>query len=236
MSCIRDEHGGVEHFISQIIDVTRLVEANERNSVLAQSLQRQTDLLTAELDSAAAYMSSILPRGLTGKVSVSSRYLPSQELGGDCFDYTWIDDDHLFVYLIDVSGHGVEPALLAVSLHNMLRSGSLEPDTMRAPHAVLVELNRLFQMEQHNHHYFTCWCGVYEASTRTLRLCQRRRPACLRVQFRGRHDGGDNAVGYRLGTGRNVRGHRVHVAQLPGAVRMPDPDLQRRGERADPRR
>ena len=196
VSCIRDEQGGVEHFISQIIDVTRLVEANERNSVLAQSLQRQTDLLTAELDSAAAYMSSILPRGLTGKVSVSSRYLPSQELGGDCFDYTWIDDDHLFVYLIDVSGHGVEPALLSVSLHNMLRSGSLEPDTMLAPHAVLVELNRLFQMEQHNHHYFTCWCGVYEASTRTLRYASGGAPPA----FAFNSEGGTTAAITQLAT------------------------------------
>ena len=124
--------------------------------------------MTAELESAASYLSSIMPRGLVGKVSVSSRYLPSRELGGDSFDYRWIDDDHLLVYLIDVSGHGLAPALLSVSLHNMLRSGSLGTEILLTPDAMLGELNRRFQMDQQGHHYFTMWYGVYEASTRTL--------------------------------------------------------------------
>ena len=102
-------------------------------------------------------MSSIMQRDLDGRVRVSSRYLPSRELGGDCFHYSWIDDDHFLVYLIDVSGHGIEPALLSVSLHNMLRSGSLAAVNLLAPEAVLEELNRLFQMDQQNFHYFTMW-------------------------------------------------------------------------------
>ena len=168
VSCIRDEAGHVETFIGQIIDVTATVEANDRIRILAQELQQQTDRVTAELESAASYLSSIMPRGLVGKVSVSSRYLPSRELGGDSFDYRWIDDDHLLVYLIDVSGHGLAPALLSVSLHNMLRSGSLGTEILLTPDAMLGELNRRFQMDQQGHHYFTMWYGVYEASTRTL--------------------------------------------------------------------
>lgn len=169
VSCIRDENGHVENFIKQITDITAAVEANERNAVLAQRIQQQSDLMAAELASAADYMASIMPSGLTGDIEVTSRYLPSRELGGDCFDYSWIDNDHLLVYLIDVSGHGIEPALLSVSVHNMLRSRSLGIETMLAPDATLTELNRLFQMENQGYHYFTVWYGVYQASTRTLR-------------------------------------------------------------------
>ena len=169
VSCVRDESGRVETFISQISDITAAVEMNERNQVLAQRLQGQSERLGRELRSAAAYMSSIMPRDLTGPVRVSSLYLPSRELGGDCFDYTWIDDDHLLVYLIDVSGHGIEPALLSVSLHNMLRSGFFGTKSLLAPEAALGELNRLFQMDQQNDHFFTVWLGVYENSSRTLR-------------------------------------------------------------------
>lgn len=162
VSCIRDEQGRVENFVSQISDITAAVEANERNALLNQRI-------TEELETAAAYVASILPRGLTGEVRVTSRYLPSHELGGDCFDYSWVDDDHLVVYLIDVSGHGIESALLAVSLQNMLRSRAFTTNTLLAPEAVLTELNQQFQMEQHGEHYFTMWYGVYELSTRTLR-------------------------------------------------------------------
>lgn len=179
VSCIRDQEGRVENFISQITDITATVEADERNRILAQRLQQQSDRLAAELASAASYMSSVMPRGLTGKVEVSSRYLPSRELGGDCFDYVWVDDDHLLVYLIDVSGHGIEPALLSVSVHNMLRTRSFDTATLLAPDAVLAELNQLFQMDQQGDHYFTMWFGVYEASTRTLRYASAGAPPAL---------------------------------------------------------
>ena len=149
-----------------LIVILRLVDDDVAAERSANAIREQ---LEAGLESAAAYMASIMPSGLAGEVNVSSRYLPSQALGGDCFDYAWIDDDHLLVYLIDVSGHGVEPALLSVSVHNLLRSGSLPTETLLAPESALAELNRLFQMDDHGELYFTMWFGVYEASTRVLR-------------------------------------------------------------------
>jgi serine phosphatase RsbU (regulator of sigma subunit) len=154
------------HFAQRIVD-------------LSARVQKQAEQLTKELETAAAYMVSIMPYDLAGVVDVSSRYLPSRELGGDCFDYHWVDDDHLVVYLIDVSGHGIEPALLAVSAHNMLRSGSIPFETALEPEAVLAELNGMFQMEQQNNHYFTMWYGVYEASTRILRYASAGSPPAL---------------------------------------------------------
>ncbi|TPG33059.1 PP2C family protein-serine/threonine phosphatase [Mycolicibacterium hodleri] len=144
-----------------------------------EEIHKQTDRLTAGLDSAAAYVSSILPGELEGPVRVSSHYLPSQELAGDIFDYRWIDDDHLIAYLIDVSGHGIGPALLSVSVHNLLRSGSLPLSTLLAPDQVLAELNRLFQMDKHDGNYLTMWFGVYEMSSRTLRYASAGAPPVI---------------------------------------------------------
>ncbi len=176
VSCLRTPSGEVETLLAQIIDITAEVETREQlaerdaqNRELTQRLQTKADRLTADLDSAAAYVASILPGDLDGPVRVTSRYLPSQELAGDSFDYRWIGDDHLIAYLIDVSGHGIEPALLSVSVHNLLRSGTLPRATLLAPDEVLTELNRLFQMDQHGQHYLTMWFGVYQASSRTLR-------------------------------------------------------------------
>jgi sigma-B regulation protein RsbU (phosphoserine phosphatase) len=176
VSPVLDENGRLEEIVGQIIDVTAEVQArqlleaqNAENRMLAELLQKTNNRFKSELASAAAYLESIMPNGLQGPVAISSRYLPAQELGGDCFDYRWIDDDHLQFYLIDVSGHGLEPALLSVSVHNMLRSGSLSDQALLAPEMVLAELNRLFQMDGQHNHYFTAWYGVYERSTRTLR-------------------------------------------------------------------
>ena len=186
VNCVRDANGNVEHLASQITDITaevlnqeRLEHSEKQIRLLAESLQQKSDRLAADLESAAGYMASIMPRELTGQVNVHSCYLPSRELSGDCFDYTWVDDDHLLVYLIDVSGHGIEPALLSVSVHNMLRSGSLRMETVLAPAEALGELNRLFRMGEQGDHYFTIWYGVYQASTRTLRYASAGAPPAL---------------------------------------------------------
>jgi sigma-B regulation protein RsbU (phosphoserine phosphatase) len=187
VSCIRDDGGRVERFIAQIIDVTaevegrrEILEQDESNRALTRKLQAQTDRLTAELNSAAEYIESLLPRDITGPpVRISSRYQPSDELAGDSHDYNWIDDDHLIVYLLDVSGHGVAAALLSISVHNMLRSASLPHDIMLAPDRLLGGLNQHFQMDRQGGNYFTMWYGVYQKSTRRLRYASAGHPPAL---------------------------------------------------------
>lgn len=179
LSCIRNRHGEAEQLVAQLIDITDEVESQNRLAEREQQNRALAERLRAELSSAARYVASILPGDLGGPVQVSSRYLPAQEVGGDCFNYTWIDDDHLIVYVIDVSGHGVEPALVSVSVHNMLRSGSMSRETLLAPDQVLTELNHHFQMEKHGGNYFTIWYGVYQASSRTLRYAGAGHPPAL---------------------------------------------------------
>lgn len=142
-------------------------------------IRHLADRLTGELDSASQYVASILPGELDGPVHVSSRYMAAQAVGGDSFGYEWIDDDHLVVYLIDVSGHGVKPALLSVSVHNLLRSGGFTRDTLLAPDRVLTELNGRFGMDNHDEHYFTMWYGVYAVSTGLLRYANAGHPPAL---------------------------------------------------------
>lgn len=184
VSCLRDPDGEFEYFVSQVIDITAEMEALEQIARRDQQNRALTGRLRSELDSAADYVRSILPTELEGSVRVSARYLPSHELGGDCYDYRWIDDDHLLVYIMDVSGHGIAPALLSVSVHNMLRSGSLPAVTLLTPCQTITELNKRFQMESQAENYFTMWYGVYEQSTRTLRYASAGHPPALLVNSR----------------------------------------------------
>ncbi|HPX36502.1 MAG TPA: SpoIIE family protein phosphatase [Mycobacterium sp.] len=189
VSCLRTPGGEVEFFVVQIVNITAVVASrthlaarDEQNRQLAKQLQATTDRLTEELGTAATYVSSIQPGDLhDGPVRVTARYLPTEQLAGDSFDFRWIDDDHLLVYLIDVSGHGIGPALLSVSVHNLLRSGSLPLPTLHAPEEVLAQLNHLFQMDDHDGNYLTMWCGVYELSTRTLRYASAGAPPAFAI-------------------------------------------------------
>jgi sigma-B regulation protein RsbU (phosphoserine phosphatase) len=135
---------------------------------LKQELQEQKLLLEAELAEAEAYVRSLLPSDLTEKVPITARFIPSRLLGGDCYDYYWLDPDYLVIYLLDVSGHGLGSALLSTSVLNMLRSQSLPDVNFYRPEKVLKALNETFQMNDQNEKYFTMWYGVYNRANRQL--------------------------------------------------------------------
>jgi sigma-B regulation protein RsbU (phosphoserine phosphatase) len=141
---------------------------HDRERAIHEALLQSQQHLAAELAEAAVYVRSLLPTPLEGEVRAQWRFQPSAELGGDIFGYHWINSDHLAIYLIDVSGHGVGAALLSVSVFNVLRTQSLQGTDFRDPAAVLKQLNLMFPMERHNNLLFTIWYGVFDRTNRRL--------------------------------------------------------------------
>lgn len=141
--------------------------------------QRQ---LERELGEAADYVKGLLPKTLgDGPVHADWIFQPSAKLGGDCFDYHWVEPGKLALFLLDVSGHGIGAALLSISVMNVLRSQGLPHTDFLDPAAVLGALNLHFQMEHQNNMYFTIWYGVYDVSSRQLRFASAGAPPGLLV-------------------------------------------------------
>jgi len=135
--------------------------------------------MRAELEGGVKYVLGCIPPPLQGAVSVDWRYIPSSNLGGDTLGFHWLDADHLALYLIDVTGHGLDSAMLSVTVHNVIRAGSLRGADMKRPEQVLAKLNETFQGAQHGHKFFTIWYGVYQVSTRQLAYAAGGHPAAV---------------------------------------------------------
>jgi sigma-B regulation protein RsbU (phosphoserine phosphatase) len=153
-----------------------LLERNEAYRKLAES-QRE---LAAEVNRAAQYVLSLLPPPLmSGPVRINWKFVPSAHLAGDMFGYHWLDPEHLAIYLLDVSGHGVGSALLAVSAANVLSTGGLPGVDRRDPGQVMTKINEMFQMDRQDGKYFTMWYGVYRPADRRLAYCNAGHPPAL---------------------------------------------------------
>jgi phosphoserine phosphatase RsbU/P len=162
---------GADDFIAKPIEQNELqarVRAGLRLHQLSRDLQSQKLLLEAEMAEAAEYVRSLLPLPMSELLTINSRFIPSRQLGGDCFDYYWLDADYMAIYLLDTAGHGLKAALPSISVLNLLRSRALKSLNYYQPSEVLRALNDTFQMSYQNDKYFTIWYGVYNRIKRQL--------------------------------------------------------------------
>jgi len=175
---------GADDFLPKPIEITELharIRAGLRIHQLTNDLQQQKRLLESELAEASEYVQSLLPHSLEFPIQIQTTFIPSRQLGGDCFDYYWLESGELVLFLLDVSGHGLSAALPSVSILNLLRSRSLSDVDFRQPVQILNALNRIFQMGGQGDRYFTLWYGVYNPKSHKLIYASGGHPPALLV-------------------------------------------------------
>ncbi|MFL6513976.1 MAG: PP2C family protein-serine/threonine phosphatase [Chthoniobacterales bacterium] len=173
--------------VEQELQMGNLIAAQSRLLVTQEALLKTQQRLQEELAAAANYVLSLIPPPLTEPVAIDWRFLPSEELGGDCLGYHFLGENKIAVYLLDICGHGVGAALLSVVLLNLLRSRSLPGVDFSDPAAVLTALNREFPISRHGM-FFTIWYGVLDPDARELTFSTAGHPPAVLI-------GGEGQIG-----------------------------------------
>ncbi|OGR13068.1 MAG: hypothetical protein A2277_17475 [Desulfobacterales bacterium RIFOXYA12_FULL_46_15] len=98
-----------------IYDVTKI----ELSKMDLEKKQRQIDI---DLEKAAEIQKNLLPRSLPDIPSISIHWFfePCRMVGGDIFHIYKEDDRYVSAYILDVCGHGVSAALIAVTVKQFL--------------------------------------------------------------------------------------------------------------------
>lgn len=192
----------------------KLESQNRLLNELNQALRTSQEALERELTSAAKYVASLIPPPITeGPVQIEWVYAPSIQLGGDSLGYHWIDESNFAFYLLDVSGHGVGPALLSVSVLNSIRSQCLPETDFLHPDEVLSALNARFRADDQYNLYFTLWYGVFSREDRMLRFANGGHPPA--VMFDHAHQPADlDAAGPPVG-------FFTEASYVPASVQIP---------------
>ena len=158
-----------------------LGEIIQNQNELLETRQRLLDtqkILDREFSDAAKYVRLMLPPPLAGREIIDWQFHPSQRLGGDGLGYRRINDDLLAFYILDVTGHGLGSALLAVTALELLRNPVAQVN-FSSPAAVIERLNRTFQMKDHAGKFFSAWYGVYSRSKETVTYANAGHPPAL---------------------------------------------------------
>ena len=133
------------------------------------ALARAREALEEELRSGADYVRCLLPGKISSAaLSTDWAFTPSASLGGDLFGYHRLGDGRMVLFMIDVSGHGVQSALYSVTIFDVLRTEGLKNVDFGDPASVMHGLNHAFRMEERNNMLFTLWYGVWDETSRIL--------------------------------------------------------------------
>jgi sigma-B regulation protein RsbU (phosphoserine phosphatase) len=170
---------GANDYVTKPLDfkVVRARVENALGYVRAVSELRQTnERMNRDLEAAARVQASLLPNKsieIEGAKFIW-RYRPCDELAGDGLNVFKRDNEHVAMYVMDVSGHGVAAALLSVSVTHHLTQmiGHDEATAPGGPSPAWLarNLNALFPMESVGRHYFTFLYGVLNVKARTFRF------------------------------------------------------------------
>ena len=85
--------------------------------------------------------------------------IPAKEVGGDFYDFFFIDRDHLALVIADVSGKGIPAAMFMVMAKGIIETQCMSGST---PAQILTEVNRLICAKNREKMFVTVWLGIVD--------------------------------------------------------------------------
>ncbi len=164
------------------------------------NLERERELqqkhLEEDLKAAAQIQQSLLPqtRPNVKNFHFAWRFIPCQTIGGDIFNIHRLDESHLALYMVDVSGHGVPAAMVTVSVSQSLLPGTghiLKKTTNSPPHYeiippvdVMKRLDQEYPLDRFGK-YFTITYLILNIETGQIRYSGAAHPMPVLVRANG---------------------------------------------------
>ena len=141
----------------EIIDYTKRIE----------DATKEKERMNAELSVASQIQLESLPKNHINdkNVLVASSITSAKEVGGDFYDYFYIDDTHLALIISDVSGKGIPASLFMMRSKELIKSKLL---TNKSLEDVLFEVNNELLENNEAGLFITSFIGVLDIKTNVL--------------------------------------------------------------------
>ncbi len=160
------------------ISARKLAEKKIREAEVNLAITRN------EMKIAHQIQSSLLPSGpiITDWFKVTGLCLQADQVGGDYYDYFFLDKKCLKMVIADVSGHSIGPALFMAETRSALRA---QASSVETPAQALTMLNDFLYEDLNNADYFITMSYLqYQTETKQLTYANAGHPPPLLL----RHD------------------------------------------------
>ena len=128
--------------------------------------------IQSELKMATDIQASLLPRLFPAfpnrpEFDIYASMDPAKEVGGDFYDFFFIDDTHLCFLIADVSGKGVPAALYMMVAKTLLKS---EGQRLGEPDQILSCVNNILAVDNDSCMFATVFCAILNTETGDVRF------------------------------------------------------------------
>lgn len=148
-------------------DVVDLAEEMDAYTLEIEEITKEKERIGTELDLATKIQASMLPNQFPPfpdrkEFDIYASMDPAKEVGGDFYDFFFIDPDHICLAIADVSGKGIPGALFMMSSKIMIESKASPGKT---PAEILTDVNDTISKNNQAEMFVTMWLGILEIST-----------------------------------------------------------------------
>ncbi len=128
----------------------------------------QLILINRELELAGALQRSITPQAFpqNNQIYLDGLMIPAVEVGGDFYDYFYLDNDRLGLVITDVSGKGITAGWFMIMSRTYLRA--IAP-YCKTPVEALRKLNVFLCQENAASMFVTLFYGIFDCKTAEMR-------------------------------------------------------------------
>ncbi len=141
----------------------------------------EQEWMKAELDLAAGIQLDMIPKEYPNRreIALAGSMEPAKAVGGDFFDFFFVDNNHLAIVIGDVSGKGIPAALFMVRSITVIRNFAM----LGLPvDEVFIRTNEELCRSNESELFTTAWLGILEIDSGKLMFTEagHDEPVCIR--------------------------------------------------------
>ncbi|MBM7557090.1 PAS domain S-box protein [Halanaerobacter jeridensis] len=165
----KDRFGTVKNVLINI-----RILPNQKQSIASMNditeLKVKEEKLNQNIEQARKLHKSFLPQAVIDleEIVISSYYSPAEKLGGDFYNFQQIENKLIF-YLADVSGHGLDGAILNISIKEKINNVIRKESAAVTGEDILRRVYQEYQKDDFPEDYFVCLqLGILDLDTMRL--------------------------------------------------------------------